>query len=190
MTPLVFATVGTSEHPFNRLVTWLDNWNAAHEGTRMIVQHGTARAPRHATGFDMITHDYMRECVSRALVVVTHGGPGSIMDARARGHVPIVVPRSGSLGEHVDDHQLLFTRALAGTGWIHLAESESALHSLLDDAARDIRAYRQDEQAGQEIPAEAPMNTMLTELGHRRPGLLSLRRARHTVNFLRGRGVS
>jgi hypothetical protein len=43
---------------------------------------------------------------------------GSILTARRAGHVPIVVPRRHSEGEHVDDHQLELTGALADTGSI------------------------------------------------------------------------
>ena len=61
-----------------------------------------------------------------AAAVVCHGGPGTILGARHRGAVPIVVPRQHRLGEHVDDHQVAFSRRLAADGGgIHLAETEA-----------------------------------------------------------------
>jgi UDP-N-acetylglucosamine transferase subunit ALG13 len=44
---------------------------------------------------------------------VTHAGVGSILLARREGHTPLVVPRLKRLGEHVDDHQVELTEALA-----------------------------------------------------------------------------
>jgi UDP-N-acetylglucosamine--N-acetylmuramyl-(pentapeptide) pyrophosphoryl-undecaprenol N-acetylglucosamine transferase len=46
-------------------------------------------------------HRAMRE----ADVVVTHAGTGSALAALEAGKLPILVPRTAALGEHVDDHQ-------------------------------------------------------------------------------------
>ena len=43
----------------------------------------------------------------------THGGPSSFIEAMAAGKVPVVVPRRGDLGEHVNDHQADFMRIVA-----------------------------------------------------------------------------
>ncbi len=40
--PLVFATVGTDHHRFERLMDWMDAWGA-HPEARLVVQHGNAR---------------------------------------------------------------------------------------------------------------------------------------------------
>jgi UDP-N-acetylglucosamine transferase subunit ALG13 len=81
--------------------------------------------------------------MAEAAVVVCHGGPGTILGARHLGAVPIVVPRQHRLGEHVDDHQVAFARRLAAAGGgIHLAETETELHRLLDRVAADPAAFR------------------------------------------------
>ena len=41
----------------------------------------------------MLGVDQLAELLLSADAVVTHGGPGLIMEARAAGHCPIVVPR-------------------------------------------------------------------------------------------------
>jgi UDP-N-acetylglucosamine--N-acetylmuramyl-(pentapeptide) pyrophosphoryl-undecaprenol N-acetylglucosamine transferase len=46
-------------------------------------------------------HQAMRE----ADLVVTHAGTGSALAALEAGKLPILVPRSGALGEHIDEHQ-------------------------------------------------------------------------------------
>ncbi len=41
-------------------------------------------------------------------VVITHGGPGTIMGVRDTGHRPSWSPANPSHGEHIDNHQMLF----------------------------------------------------------------------------------
>jgi hypothetical protein len=74
----VFATVGTDCHPFDRLVTWMDAW-AAQAGSRakVVVQHGSSRAPAVAEAIDFLPHDALREEISSSDVVVSHGGPAT-----------------------------------------------------------------------------------------------------------------
>lgn len=42
--------------------------------------------------------------------MITHGGPSSIMMALQRGKIQIVVPRQKQYEEHVNDHQVEFSR--------------------------------------------------------------------------------
>ena len=76
----------------------------------------------------------MHAAVRDAAAVVCHGGPGTIMLAVHEGRRPVVVPRTRSLGEHVDDHQVAFARRIASEGAIRLAETEEQFSSLLDEA--------------------------------------------------------
>ncbi len=63
------------------------------------------------------------------------------METRAAGLSPIVVPRRGDLGEHVDNHQLAFSRFLGGRDLVTLAETEPAFFAALDRVLDDARAY-------------------------------------------------
>jgi UDP-N-acetylglucosamine transferase subunit ALG13 len=132
----VFVTVGTDHHPFDRLVRWVDAWLENGDGrqVRCLVQHGTSASPSHAERSDYLTYDAMCAAIDAADVVVCHGGPGTIMLAAHTGKVPIVVPRLRQLGEHVDDHQLFFTRRVANEGTIALAEDEGRFRALLERA--------------------------------------------------------
>jgi UDP-N-acetylglucosamine transferase subunit ALG13 len=83
----------------------------------VVVQYGNGPAPSgvaHAAAF--MPFGEMERNFEAADLVVTHAGVGSILCARRAGHTPIVVPRYHELGEHVDDHQVELTRALAGLG--------------------------------------------------------------------------
>lgn len=134
--PLVFVTVGTDHHRFDRLLGWVDAWLAAGAGDRVrcVVQNGTSRPPRLAEHRDYLSYQEMEAHVGDAAVVVCHGGPGSVMMCRWAGKRPIVVPRRHDLGEHVDDHQVTFARRLAREGEFDLAEDEATLQAHLERA--------------------------------------------------------
>ena len=143
--PLLLVSVGTDHHPFDRLVRWAGAWLDGHPGQlRCLMQTGTSAPP--AAGAAQwrayLEFDALQEAMAGAAAVVCHGGPGTILGARHMGAVPIVVPRQHSLGEHVDDHQVVFSRRLAADGGIHLAETEADLHRLLDRVAAEPGSFR------------------------------------------------
>jgi UDP-N-acetylglucosamine transferase subunit ALG13 len=139
--PLVFATVGTDHHRFERLMDWMDAWGALHPEARLVVQHGNARAVARAESIAFASPEQFRELLRDASAVVCPGGPGAIMETRAAGLRPIVVPRRGDLGEHVDNHQLAFSRFLGGRDLVTLAEDEPELFAALDRVLDDPAAY-------------------------------------------------
>lgn len=126
--PLVICTVGTDHHPFDRLVRWCDTFAAAHPAAAVFVQHGESAPPQVAAGEAYWEKDQLAQLLSGAHVVISHGGPGSIGDARRSGTRPIVLPRDPSLGEHVDDHQIRFVARLATGGLVVAVSSEAELH--------------------------------------------------------------
>jgi UDP-N-acetylglucosamine transferase subunit ALG13 len=146
--PLLLVTVGTDHHPFDRLVRWAGAWLDGHPGRmRCLMQTGTSAPPAGAaTAAEWrayLEFDALQAAMASAAAVVCHGGPGTILGARHMGAVPIVVPRQHRLGEHVDDHQVAFSRRLAADGDdIHLAETEAGLHRLLDRVAAEPAAFR------------------------------------------------
>ncbi|MEX1140865.1 MAG: glycosyltransferase [Thermoleophilaceae bacterium] len=110
---MIFVTVGTHHQPFERLLDAL----ARLDGDRLVVQYGVGERPARASAAAaFMPFDAMLEHFRAADVVVTHAGVGSILCAAREGHVPLVVPRSAELGEHVDDHQIELTNALAKRG--------------------------------------------------------------------------
>lgn len=51
--------------------------------------------------------------VADARIVITHGGPSSFIMPLQVGKTPIVVPRRREFNEHVNNHQVSFSRAVA-----------------------------------------------------------------------------
>jgi UDP-N-acetylglucosamine transferase subunit ALG13 len=130
------VTVGTDHHPFDRLVEWVAAWQA---GTgfppdSILVQSGTSRPPKDVPSVDYLAHTELERLMTVAACVVCHGGPSTILGSLASGKKPIVVPRRSSLGEHVDDHQVRFTRRLGQQGYVLLAEDRNRFDALLTKA--------------------------------------------------------
>ncbi len=143
----LLVTVGTDHHPFDRLVRWVDAWLAAHPGRLpCLMQTGTSAPPTGAAAWQAyLAFDALQAAMAQAAAVVCHGGPGTILGARQAGAVPIVVPRQHRLGEHVDDHQVAFSRRLAAEGGgIHLAETEGQLAELLERVRIHPAAFRSE----------------------------------------------
>lgn len=134
----VVVIVGTDHHPFDRLIRWIDDWIASGQSgsASCLVQYGTTKPPQHAEGRAFLGHGEVQALMQAARAVVCHGGPTTIAEARRAGHRPVVVARDPARGEHVDEHQMLFARRLAGGGAIDLVEDfgglAAALQSSLD----------------------------------------------------------
>jgi UDP-N-acetylglucosamine transferase subunit ALG13 len=146
--PLLLVSVGTDHHPFDRLVRWVDGWLASSPrgwaaGVTCLMQTGTSAPPAGVVDWQpYLEFNALQAAMQEAAAVVCHGGPGTILGARHLGAVPIVVPRRQRLGEHVDDHQVAFSRRLAAEGSVFLAEAEADLYALLDRVATDPAAFR------------------------------------------------
>lgn len=137
----VVVTLGTDHHPFARLVDWIDQWVADTPGATAIVQHGTAPAPRHAEGHALLDPAAIPALMARAGVVVGHAGPGTVLDARSAGRLPVIVPRLARLGEVVDDHQVTFSRWMHDRGQAICVTDEFDLRTRIAEALAEPAAY-------------------------------------------------
>lgn len=162
--PLVFVTVGTDHHRFDRLMGWMEQWLAANGHARCVVQHGPADPPAGAECHEFLPHADMQALFREAAVVVCQGGPGSITESRQAGRLPIVVPRIAWLDEVVDDHQVRFSRHVAAFGKVVLAETAEDLHAHLDQALADPGAYALSDAADETAPAVARFGRLVDDL--------------------------
>ncbi|MCI4063269.1 glycosyl transferase family 28 [Micromonospora sp. R77] len=136
--PYVLAVVGTDVHRFDRLVEWLERWHAGRsDAVRLVLQYGHSRPPRLPEATPFLGHEELQRAMAEATLVVSHGGPATITEARRTGHLPIVVPRNPAHDEHVDNHQQLFSRRLGAAGLVRLCESETELVAALDEGVAD-----------------------------------------------------
>lgn len=112
---MIFVTVGTHEQPFNRLVQKIDELKK--DGTiqdDVIIQTGfSTYEPKYCQWSKLIPYQQMIKNVADARIVITHGGPSSFIMPLQVGKTPIVVPRRREFNEHVNNHQVSFSRAVA-----------------------------------------------------------------------------
>lgn len=117
---MILVTVGTEKFPFNRLMQWVDllieeGFIPAEE--EVIVQYGSCSIlPNKVKNYSLLPNNEFQSLLKKARLVIAHCGEGTI-DVLAKNSVPfILVPRSESFGEHVDDHQIELAEILGDRG--------------------------------------------------------------------------
>lgn len=112
---MIFVTVGTHEQQFNRLIEEIDRLKE--DGTikeDVFIQTGySTYEPKHCEWSKLIPYKEMQRLNKEARIVITHGGPASFVAALQLGKIPIVVPRQHAFDEHVNDHQVDFSKAVS-----------------------------------------------------------------------------
>lgn len=109
---MIFVTVGTHEQPFDRLLKCIDKM--VEDGQikeEVIVQKGyTDYEVKNCKSSKLIPYEEMQSNIKNARIVVTHGGPASFLDPLKYGKIPVVVPRKKEYNEHVNNHQVDFSK--------------------------------------------------------------------------------
>lgn len=140
---MIFATVGSTQFPFDRMIRALDRL----PGEQLSVQHGPVPPPPGAAqAQDFMEFPEVVEQMEAAEVVICHAGAGSILCAFRAGHTPVVVPRLARYSETVDDHQLELARALAADGRVIAVEDLVTLPEAVESAP-----VRRAREAGHEL---------------------------------------
>lgn len=167
---MIFVTVGTHEQPFDRLVGYVDRLKEEGKIKQdVFIQTGYTRiAPRFCVYEPLIGFEEMNRKIGDAEIVITHGGPGSIMSALYCGKIPIVVPRRKEFGEHVDNHQVLFTRKLEEVRKvIAVFDIEDLEDRLRDYKAAAARLSTQAEEGIEPAQRAAAFSEALEEMTRR-----------------------
>ena len=112
---MIFATVGTHEQPFDRLIRKVDELkeNGIIQEDVIIQTGFSTYEPKYCQWSKLIPYQQMVKNVADARIVITHGGPASFIMPLQIGKTPIVVPRQHQFNEHVNDHQVEFARNVA-----------------------------------------------------------------------------
>lgn len=131
---MIFVTVGTHEQPFNRLVKYVDNLKK--DGIideEVIIQTGySTYEPKYCKWQKLYPYQEMVKLVAEARIVITHGGPSSFIMPLQIGKTPIVVPRRADFNEHVNNHQVAFSKSVAERmGTIIVAENMNDIGNII-----------------------------------------------------------
>lgn len=115
----IFVSVATHEQPFDRLMKLVEDVASQYPNDEFVVQYGYSRKPTapNIKGYKFLSYDEMQVQYKQADCVISHAGPASIFDALEQNINPIIVPRYEGLGEHVNNHQVEFTKFLVSKGF-------------------------------------------------------------------------
>ncbi len=135
---MIFVTLGSAVKgiEFTRLINKMDEI-AGKIDKEVIMQIGTVPyEPQNAKYFRYASYQENLSYFQKALLVVGHGGTGTILNA-LKFQIPIiVVPRRHHYGEHVDDHQVELAQRLVGNDLIKVVydieDLESAVKEMLE----------------------------------------------------------
>jgi len=121
---LIFVTVGNSIKgvEFHRLI---DKINGIAEDLQeeIIAQIGFIdEHPKNIKWFSYLSFNEVLSYFKQASIIIGHGGVGTIINAITYKKPLIIVPRSSTYGEHLDDHQLELAEQLRGLEGIFVVE--------------------------------------------------------------------
>ena len=130
---MIFVTVGTDHHPFDRLVKAIDGLKARGVISEdVFIQTGSSDyQPKHCSFEKLLPFKELIKNIAAARIIITHGGPGSIMPVIYAQKIPVVMPRRKQNGEVIDDHQMDFAKRLKDQNMIILVESSEDLHEAI-----------------------------------------------------------
>lgn len=126
---MIFVTLGTQFFPLDRATEWLKKL-LDHQIIRepVIYQHGitSVASLQHPllTTVSSLSLEEMKNTIQQASLVISHAGQGSTRLLARLGSCFILLPRLKKYGEHVDNHQLDFTLAVANLGIHYCTEFE------------------------------------------------------------------
>ncbi len=135
---MILVLLGTQNNSFSRLLNkieeCIDNKIINEE---VVVQAGhTNFNSSKMKVLDFISQEELDNLISKARIIITHGGVGSIINSIKHGKKVIAVPRLMKYGEHVNDHQIQiiekFSKEKYIVGIAELNELPSVLHSIDD----------------------------------------------------------
>ena len=131
-----FVTLGLDRKPFTRLLELVDEAVDRNLLSRdSLIQRG--HTPFSTSNFrvvDFLPFTEMLQAVKEADLVITHAGVGSVLLCLNAGRIPLIMPREGTRGEHVDNHQVEFAEVMASHGKARAAFNDKDFFAYLDHA--------------------------------------------------------
>ena len=126
---MIFITVGTENFPFNRLLKAIDEAKASNQiKEEVFAQRGNSDYLPSNYDFANFLDFYKElEYIKKADIVITHAGTGSTFLTLSFGKIPIIFPRQKIYNEHLDDHQIEFTKKMQQQGKVLAAYNEKEL---------------------------------------------------------------
>lgn len=126
---MIFVMLGTQDKQFKRLIDVVLQANLDDE---IIIQKGyTKFESDEIKNFKYCSKNEYEELISKADIVITHGGVGSIMTALSKNKKVIAMARLAKYGEHQNDHQLDIIDNFAIENYIFKLDEKDDLKQLV-----------------------------------------------------------
>ena len=130
---MIFVTAGT-QLPFDRLIRAIDDI-AVNLNEEIIVQAKKGvYLPRHIKISDYLRATEYADTMTRARLIISHAGTGTIISALRLGKPVVVMPRRAALGEHRNEHQLATAKRFEELQYIHVAHDTRQLQDLIQNS--------------------------------------------------------
>lgn len=131
---MIFVTLGSQKFQFNRLLKAIDELIITEKIAEIVIaQIGYSDyKPKNYQYKEFMTQDEYLDDISKADIVITHGGTGAIITAMKKNKKVIAVPRLAKYGEHVDDHQLQIVNQFKELNFIYACLDCKMLTEALD----------------------------------------------------------
>lgn len=117
---MIFVTVGTENFPFDRFVRAVDRGikdKSFRDEVFMQIGASTYK-PKNCSWKRFIEFGIMIDLIKKARIIITHAGAGSTLLCLTLNKIPLIFPRYHKYGEHIDDHQIEFTKRMEAEGKI------------------------------------------------------------------------
>lgn len=117
---MIFVTLGTQDKDFSRLLQAIDKEiEKGNIKEKVVVQAGcTKYESENMEILDLVPQDEFDKLMSKASLLITHGGVGSILTAIKHGKPVIAAARLKKYKEHTNDHQKQIIKEFSDAGYI------------------------------------------------------------------------
>ncbi len=128
---MIFVTTGT-QLPFDRLIRAIDEIAPDLGEEEIIAQTPKGSyVPHNIKAIEYLDSAGYKNIMSRARLIVSHAGTGTIISALMLKKPIIVMPRRASLGEHRNEHQLATVNKFEELQFVYAAYDSTQLQELI-----------------------------------------------------------
>jgi len=130
---LIFVVTGTQE-PFDRMISIIDQWSQNQVKYNVIAQTANSVLKvKSIKCYDFLEPDVFTELFTKAEIIISHAGMGSIIKALENKKKIIIFPRLAKFKEHRNNHQVFTAKNFEKSKNINVAYDEKDLLSLLSN---------------------------------------------------------
>ncbi len=130
---MIFVVTGT-QAPFDRLIKTVDDWAKESNVADIYAQIADAGyTPKNLQWSKFLSSKDFNKKFSRADLIISHAGMGTIISALVLNKPILVMPRIARFKEHRNDHQVDTAKSFEKLNMVHVAYDETQLLQKLNN---------------------------------------------------------